>query len=181
MKINCTMSINPAFKAVFSREEQILHMDKAKATSRYSKCMKNKAGVVIVSENGESFLGYNAPPSGLINPCEVSGKCPRIEYDVPSGTLHDCTHQNVDAEASALLKAGNKAKGGTLFLFGHYHLCDSCKRLSILAGIKDFYIQCKEGDPISHFSISDIIAETNNNFESSFAKFVQMAKKSLKK
>lgn len=148
-------------------------MLEAQRASENSNCLIKKVGAAIVSEDNRIVgIGYNAPPESIVNPCEVSKECPRRKYNVPSGTLYDCTHQNVDAEARALLEAGSNAKNGTLFLFGHYHLCDPCARLSLTAGIADFYIQNAEGDAIKHISRANLVQSLTKSFQEKFVKFV---------
>lgn len=175
MRVTCfDKNTYTSFKAIYSKEEQQRFMAMAEEESKKSKCQRNKAGANVVSKDGICYVAHNAPPSGITNPCEVSGECPRIKYNVTSGTLHDCTHQNVDAEAGAILKAGFKeSSGGTLFLYGHYHLCDSCKRIAVAANINDFYIQSSPKDVIKHFSLSEIIREMNANFQVSYLDFLK--------
>lgn len=174
MKINCLNNNSRiSFKAIYNEDQQKAFMLEAQRASENSNCFVKKVGAAIVSEdNIVVSTGYNAPPAYVMNPCEISKECPRKKYKVPSGTLYDCTHQNVDAEARALLNAGTKAKNGTLFLFGHYHLCDPCARLSLAAEIADFYIQDAVGEVIKHISRLSLSQSLTESFQKKFVRFV---------
>ena len=50
-----------------------------------------------------------------------------------------CQQQN-HAEVDACLKAGDGAKGGDLYLIGHYYCCDPCKKVMEQHGIKNIHI-----------------------------------------
>ena len=99
-----------------------------------NKCAKQTV-VAVIENNGEYYIGSNWCDS----PQPI---CPR--GDMPSGEGYDkcrgiCEQQN-HAEVNACIKAGNKARGGTLYLYGHYYSCENCKKVMESYGIKKLVI-----------------------------------------
>jgi len=67
-------------------EDDAYYMRLAKKAAECSTCRKKQLGVVLVTANGSTLIGYNGPPSYL---GECSSPCPRA--DSHSGTdLHLC-------------------------------------------------------------------------------------------
>lgn len=180
---NSNFKMQTSFQATYSDEEQNKFMSGAKEESKKSACERARTGAVVVSQGGGIVgKGHNSTPPGIITCTEIGDGCPRIKFNIPSGTLYDKTCQNIHAEDNAILQAGfEKASKGTLFLFGHYHLCNPCKIKTIAAGIEDVYVQFKEGEPIKHFSIQEIIADANKAFKLGLQDFIENLSKNLKK
>ena len=98
--------------------------------------------VIAIIKNGNNFiLGSNR--------CENPQKeCPR--KDMKTGEGYDlcesvCKQEN-HAEIDVCLTAGvDKAKGGDMYILGHYYSCDHCKEIMEIYGIKNVYfINSKE-------------------------------------
>lgn len=89
-------------------------------------CPRLQVGAVIVSGNGKIVsTGYNGSPSWLEH-CEDVGCAIEPETGRCKRTVH--------AEANALLQAGSRAKGGTLY--STHQPCMECSNLIINAGIR---------------------------------------------
>jgi deoxycytidylate deaminase len=111
-------------------------------------CAKQEVIAVIV--NGENYW-YGS------NWCAVPQQtCPR--GDLPSGVGYDrCINickQSGHAEMDALAKAGNNAKGATVYIIGHTYCCDDCKKALMDAGVKDIIVGRL---PAMVFQVEDII------------------------
>lgn len=68
--------------------------------------------------------------------------CPRMGMGTGQG-YHLCREvcrQPNHAEVDVCLKAGKRARGGTLYLFGHYYFCDSCVETIKKYGLKSWEI-----------------------------------------
>ena len=93
--------------------------------SRDQLCRKRQVVAVLVSPAGEVFVGGNR----ITKPQTV---CPRKEQGFKDGKgWHLCKEacgQLAHAEIDALNQAGEKARGGTLYLIGHWTACDDCAR-----------------------------------------------------
>ena len=93
------------------------------------KCAKQDTIAMIVN-NGKTWVGSN----WVHNPQK---ECPR--KDMPSGVGYElcksiCQQDN-HAEIDACIKAGEGARGGTLYLIGHSYCCDNCKKVMSEYGI----------------------------------------------
>lgn len=101
------------------------------------RCAKQTTVAVIV--NGDNvWIGTNR----CDNPQE---KCPR--GDMPTGHGYSlckevCGQRN-HAEVDACLKAGEGARGGTLYLIGHYYICADCQAVMDNHGINRSVIWTK--------------------------------------
>ena len=98
------------------------------------KCKKQTTLAIIVNKD-KYFIGSN----WCKNPQE---KCPREGMETGEGyelCKNICGQYN-HAEIDALKKAGKHAKGGKLFLIGHYYLCDNCKETVKKAGIEEIIV-----------------------------------------
>lgn len=91
-------------------------------------CAKKKVQCVIISVDGEAFVGEN----WCHNPQEVCPRSPGENYD----KCHSICKQSGHAEINALKKAKRKAEGATAYLVGHHHYCRACQLAMFSAGIK---------------------------------------------
>lgn len=91
-------------------------MDVARTFAKRAACTRSQVGAVVVVDNRYDWPGYNGVPAGDIH-C-TDGGCPRgqLSYaEVAPGTAYDnCT--GLHAEQNALLRAGDRADGGTLYV-----------------------------------------------------------------
>jgi len=96
----------------------------AKFTAEWSKDPSSKVGAVIVNKhNGVVGLGYNGFPRGVEDSIE------RLENKPKKNDIV------IHAEQNALLNAGDRAKGATIYVWGK-PICSSCAGLIIQSGIK---------------------------------------------
>ena len=98
------------------------------------KCKKQTTLAIVV--NGDKyFIGSNS--------CnEPQDTCPRdgMKTGVGYELCKDVCGQKNHAEVDVIKKSGKYAKGGILFLVGHYYLCDNCKNKVREAGIKKIIV-----------------------------------------
>lgn len=103
------------------------YLELAKHVSQWSKDPSTKVGAVLVSKDGEEFLGYNGFPRGVVDsPERWNDRDTKLRYVV-------------HAEANAILKAGHAAKGGILYVYPTFAVpavCSDCAKLVIQSGIK---------------------------------------------
>lgn len=96
----------------------------SKYVSEWSKDPNAKVGAVVVAERGGAMtLGYNGFPMGVEDSVE------RLED--PAIKLELIVH----AEQNALIAAGSKANGATIYVWGK-PVCARCAGAIIQAGIK---------------------------------------------
>lgn len=96
----------------------------SKFVSEWSKDPNAKVGAVVVSSRGGAAgLGYNGFPVGVEDSAE------RLE----DGSVKQ--EMIIHAEQNALINAGSKAEGATIFVWGK-PVCCRCAGLIIQAGIK---------------------------------------------
>ena len=99
-------------------------LDIARLASKWSKDPKAKVGAVVVDTQGQvAGVGYNGFPKLVEDSAE------RLQ-DVET-KLELVVH----AEVNAILGAGQRARGGTLYVFGK-PICARCAGSVIQAGIK---------------------------------------------
>jgi deoxycytidylate deaminase len=97
--------------------------------------------LIVLPDGGPIFMGQNMCDS----PQE---ECPR--GNMPTGTGYDLCDsvckQRGHAEKMAIKAAGNygSLSGATLYLHGHYYICDDCQEAIDKAGIKKIVIQEEE-------------------------------------
>jgi deoxycytidylate deaminase len=93
-------------------------------------CAKLQVTATIVAPSGERFTGTNA----VANP---QASCPR--GDLPTGQGYElCASvcgQFGHAEAMACKAAGERARGGILYLEGHSYACEPCRQTCAEHGI----------------------------------------------
>jgi len=128
-------------------------LDIAERWAKQSTCLRRAFGAVLVDEDGHIIsTGYNGAPCGQTH-CTDKGKCWREEHNIPSGTFYEkCTA--VHAEMNALLQAGKRAKGSTLYLTGidvktgKYVCilpCYLCAKMLVNAQVKYVWIRDEKG------------------------------------
>lgn len=87
-------------------------------------CLKQNVLATLITQDGDVFVGTNR----CENPQKV---CPREEQGMKSGEgYHLCKEicqQNSHAEVDAIRQAGEKARGGIIYLTGHLYACDNCQ------------------------------------------------------
>ncbi|AUG87391.1 deoxycytidylate deaminase [Streptomyces phage ZooBear] len=104
--------------------------------SEEAKCTRRQVGAVLVKDGHIISTGYNGAPSGRKHCTE--GGCPRGQLsvlEVPAGTDYNavpCTA--IHAEANALLRAGVRAEGGTIYVTAEP--CQQCRNLILGAGVQ---------------------------------------------
>jgi hypothetical protein len=94
-------------------------------------CAKLTTRATIIAPNGERFVGTNA----VNNPqatCPRAGMPTGVGYELCKSVCQQQSH----AEVSACLAAGERARGGKLYLEGHYYACDDCKRVAAEHGVE---------------------------------------------
>jgi dCMP deaminase len=95
----------------------------AKFVSEWSKDPNAKVGAVLVSKaGGDVSIGYNGFPMGVEDSAE------RLKGDIKLELI-------VHAEQNALIAAGSRSYGGTLYVWGK-PICARCAGSIIQAGIK---------------------------------------------
>ena len=98
-------------------------------------CAKMTLKATIVALDGSRHVGTNY----VNNPQKT---CPRA--DMPTGVGYELCKSICDqpahAEVNACLAAGEKARGGTLYLEGHYYACDDCKRVCAEHGVVEIVV-----------------------------------------
>ena len=107
-------------------------------TTYKNRCAKRHVIARVVTVGGEEFYGTNA----IRNP--AIAECPRKEGEGYTKCATICG-QFGHAELVALIAAGEKAKGGTLHVYGHDHMCDECKDATKAAGIAKVEIHYNVG------------------------------------
>jgi dCMP deaminase len=107
------------------------------AVSARGECARRRVGAIIVDDQQHIVddPGYNGAAKGMPN-C-FDGACPRRDSGLPS---YDKGNQNFDnciaihAEANALLKAGRRANGCTMYVSADP--CYGCVKLALGASIR---------------------------------------------
>ena len=82
-----------------------------------STCIKRKYGAEIVKDDAVISTGYNGPPRGFENCCDL-GTCPRIQKNMHQGEGYGICRA-IHAEANALLNCSREQTiGADLYLSG---------------------------------------------------------------
>lgn len=103
-------------------------LELAEHISRWSKDPSTKVGAVVAHDNQVVGLGYNGFPRG-VGDDEIRYEDRETKYKLV-----------VHAEVNAILMAGEKAKGGTLYIFPSFivpPICSECCKVAIQAGIAE--------------------------------------------
>jgi deoxycytidylate deaminase len=94
-------------------------------------CANLTTRATIIAPDGRRFVGTNY----VNNP---QATCPR--EGMPTGVGYELCRSICDqpahAEVNACLTAGDAARGGVLYLEGHYYACDNCKRIAAAHGVE---------------------------------------------
>lgn len=95
------------------------------------RCQKQET-LAVIENNGRFWVGRND--------CQVhTNKCPRDAKGCKSGEGYDLCRiicmQEGHAEVMACKAAGENARGGTLYLYGHTYCCDACRKVMDEHGI----------------------------------------------
>jgi len=103
-------------------------LELAKHIAQWSKDPSTKVGAIITRGNEVVGIGYNGFPRGV--------------FDLPERLNDRPTKYQfvVHAEANAILMAGEKAKGATIYVWPSFvlpPLCNECAKLVIQSGIKE--------------------------------------------
>ena len=116
-------------------------LDLAKDLSTWSKDPSTKVGAVITQGKDVVGFGFNGFPR-LVHDTEERLNNRELKYKF---TVH--------AEVNAVLMAGKRAYGGTLYVYPTFmlpNICNECCKVAIQAGIRE--IVCYEPDPNADFS-----------------------------
>lgn len=120
----------------------------AKVVAERSSCLRNRVGAVIVSNKDIISTGYNGAPQYQRN-CREIGYCYRDKNKISSGTqLELCRAVGSHAEANAISLAarnGHSTSGGTIYVVGHYFVCNQCRALIANANIKRVVLETPDG------------------------------------
>lgn len=127
------------------------YLNIAEAVSRRSTCMRRRYGAVIVKDDQIIATGYNGAARGEPHCCDL-GVCERERHGVPHGERYELCVA-VHAEMNALMSAGSRAKGATLYLYGcdadcvpvDAEPCELCRRAIRNAGIERIYGSSAKG------------------------------------
>lgn len=91
-------------------------MDIALVIAKRAACTRSRVGAVVVVDNKYTWLGYNGVPAGKTH-C-TDGGCPRGQMtfaEAPAFSAYD-NCEALHAEQNAMLRAGDRADGGTLYV-----------------------------------------------------------------
>lgn len=108
-------------------------MNIAEDVAKRSTCTRRQIGCVIVDGVTREIVatGYNGNPRGQGHCTEIG--CIRDIQNIPSGERSEvCTA--VHAEQNALIQAGTRSRGGTLYCL--IMPCNTCAKMIVNAGIK---------------------------------------------
>lgn len=124
-------------------------LDLAERCARQGTCLRRNFGAVIVDQNNTVVsTGYTGAPAGMIDCLELQC-CWREDNNVPSGTQYEKC-KSVHAEQNAIIQAGKKARGSSLYLTGidaktgsivDILPCFLCAKMIINAGISSVIIR----------------------------------------
>lgn len=114
-------------------------LELAKQISTWSKDPSTKVGAVLVKDRKVVGMGYNGFPKGIEDTDERLNNR-ELKYKMV-----------VHAEVNAILQAGERADGATLYVYPAFAfppICNDCCKLAINAGVAGIvgYIP-EEGDP----------------------------------
>lgn len=108
----------------------------ADTVAEQSTCLDKAVGCVLVSQDNQIIAcGYNGAPSKYPD-CKLRGYCNKTIF-------HKGYCIATHAEINALIKAGERAKGGKLFV--SLEPCIECAKAIINAQIKEVYYNRENG------------------------------------
>jgi len=134
----------------------------AKTCASRSNCLRAHVGAVIAGEDKKiKATGYNGTPSKVVS-CYETGKCYRIENNIPSGTRYE-TCRSIHAEQNAIIQAGqDRCQNAIMYIYGHNFICILCKRFIVQSGIKEVYLRKDDTSPVVHIFVNDIKKELSD-------------------
>lgn len=141
-------NVQLAIKSVPMKKWDLRFCELAKFVSDWSKDPNAKVGAVVFSKRGgDVSIGYNGFPMGVEDSAE------RLEdQEIKLEVI-------VHAELNALLAAGSRAQGSTVYVWGK-PICARCAGSIIQAGVKRVVALSPEGgDPESKWTRSGLIAK----------------------
>jgi dCMP deaminase len=109
-------------------------VEMAQSLSKRAACTRRQVAALVVDLDGRIVAsGYNGTPAGEVN-CSDGG-CPRgkMTYEELAAFSSYDNCNGIHAEANALLRAGERARGATLVVT--CEPCHECARLVKAAGI----------------------------------------------
>lgn len=113
----------------------VYFMSLALDTARRAACYHLKTGAVIVRNKRVIATGYNGASPRNRN-CYEQG-CKKEERGIDFNVKGKSSCRGTHAEMNALLKAGDKAEGASLYTF--VYPCSSCAKHIDAAGINEVY------------------------------------------
>jgi dCMP deaminase len=100
-------------------------LDVAQRFAQHGTCLRRNFGAVLVDDSRHIVsTGYSGAPCHEKD-CLQIGKCWRVEHNIPSQSNYEKC-RSVHAEMNALLQAGKRAEGCTLYLCGVIR-CDAAE------------------------------------------------------
>lgn len=118
-------------------------MQAARQAASQSQCVRRQIGAVVVQYGDVVGVGYNRVVIGARDMVSCAAVCRRAYRDgAVDPAYHDC--YAVHAEAAALLEAGRRAAGATLFVTDVP--CHNCAILVVAAGVGRVVIGQAERD-----------------------------------
>jgi dCMP deaminase len=120
-------------------------LDVARLVSTWSKDPSTQVGAVVVDRHRHIVgTGFNGFPRGVDDSEE--------RYNDRDTKLKLVVH----AELNALLQAGERARGGTIYVFPTFttapNMCTGCAKAAIQAGVARSVCLVKVGEPISKWA-----------------------------
>ena len=110
-------------------------------------CAKQVVTATLVTTKGKVYVGRN----DCRQPQPV---CPRVQLNCETGEGYrlckTICEQEGHAEVMAVLAAGRRAAGATLWLEGHTYACDACTAFCREAGVKAIIIGAPPAHVLSH-------------------------------
>ena len=130
----------------------------AEVAATRSSCTRSQVGAVIVREKDIISTGYNGAPQYQSN-CIQIGSCYRDVHNIPSGTnLELCRAVGSHAESNAIALAarnGHSTAGTTIYIIGHYFICNQCKAQIANAGINRVVLKRKDDIIVEYWPKKD--------------------------
>ncbi len=141
------------------------YLDIAQTVASRGTCLRRSFGAIIVQNDSILATGYNGPPRGRKNCCDL-GYCMREKLAIPRGERYELC-RSVHAEANAIIAAGRESMiGATLYMtcidphtktvVGGVSSCAMCKRMVINAGIEKVIVR-EDGEHYTEFAVQDWI------------------------
>jgi len=149
-KNNTEIPVRPTWDEYF--------LEIAKTVSTRSACFRAHVGAVIVKDKDIISTGYNGAPTHQKN-CYEIGYCYRDKHNIKSGTkLELCRAVGSHAESNAVVlaaKNGNSTNHATIYVYGHYFICNQCKAIIANAGIERVVLMNPDDKVEEYFPAKD--------------------------